>query len=108
MAGSESKKAFVDGALPLFYMPQRLRYFGGLLYVWDFNVLRAIKIENGILSDCMTLAGEASPECDLEAAEKEYDAKSVIFPGSYYTDFALMGDSVILTDPKRGLIWKID
>ena len=106
-AGSENRRAFVDGALPLFFMPQKLKYADGFLYVWDFNVLRTIKMENGAAHDCITLAGEASPECDLESIEKEYDAQSVIFPASYHTDFAIAESGVILTDPKRGLIWKI-
>ena len=106
-AGSENNRAFIDGTLPLFYMPQKLKYSDGLLYVWDFNVLRIIKVENNTAIDCMTLAGEASPECDLENIQSEYDAESVIFPGAYFTDFAISGESIILTDPKRGLIWKI-
>ena len=107
-AGAENKKGFIDGSFPLFYMPQRLKYFDGLLYVWDFNVLRAIKIENNAAADCVTLAGEASPEFETENAEREYGAESVIFPAGYHTDFVIAGQSVILTDPKRGLIWKID
>lgn len=107
-AGAENKRAFIDGSSPLFYMPRRLKYSGGLLYIWDFNVLRAIKVENNAASDCITLAGEASPEFETENIEKEYDAHSVIFPEGYYTDFAVAGTNVILTDPKRGLIWKIE
>jgi len=108
LAGSENKRAIIDGALPLFYMPQRVKYSGGLLYVWDFNVLRAIKIEGNAAHDCMTIAGEASPGYELENTGREYEAESVVFAGGHQTDFAVLGDSVILTDPSRGLIWKID
>ena len=43
-AGVENQRAFIDGTLPEFYEPQRLHYANGMLYVWDFNVLRRITI----------------------------------------------------------------
>ena len=107
-AGVENEKAFIDGSAPLFYMPQRIKYAGNLLYVWDFNVLRKITIENGAAVDCMTLAGEASPEFDLENIEKEYDAENVVLANSYLMDFAVTDGGILLNDPKRGVIWKVD
>ena len=107
--GVENEKAFIDGRAPLFYMPQKIKYAGNFLYVWDFNVLRKIKTENGIFIDCMTLAGEASPEFDLENIEKEYDAENIILANSHYTDFVVYADGgILLTDPKRGVIWQIN
>ena len=107
-AGSEKRRAFVDGALPLFYMPQKVKYSDGMLYVWDFNVLRMIKVENNAAADCISIAGEASPEYETENIEREYEAHLAIFPEGYYTDFAVLDHGIILTDPKRGLIWKIN
>jgi hypothetical protein len=79
--------------------------------VWDFNVLRKIIIENGKLINCITAAGEASPEFDLENIEKEYAAENVILPYSIIgntIDFAVADGYIILNDPKRGVIWKVE
>jgi hypothetical protein len=107
-AGTENKKAFVDGDMPLFYMPQKIKYINNALYVWDFNVLRKITIKDGIVAECITLAGEASPDFDLENIENEYNAEDVILPNSRLCDFAVVNGGVLLTDPKRGVIWKVE
>ena len=108
-SGFTNEKAFIDGPSPRYFMPQRIKYAGNALYVWDFNVLRKIIIdtENGAAVGCITLAGEASPEFDLENIKKEYKAEDVILAHGEYVDFLVNGDSVLLTDMKRGLIWEI-
>ena len=106
-AGVENEKAFIDGKSPLFYMPQKIKYSENALYVWDFNVLRKITIENKTMIDCITLAGEVSPEFDLEHIEKEYNAENVILANSHLVDFVMNRGNIILTDPKRGVIWEI-
>ena len=107
-AGIENEKAFIDGSAPLFYMPLKIKYYDNALYIWDFNVLRKIIIENGGAVDCITLAGEASPDFELESIEKEYDAENIILPNSYLTDFAVADGYVLLTDPKHGVIWQVE
>lgn len=107
-AGVENEKAFIDGNAPLFYMPQKIKYANNSLYIWDFNILRKLTIENGIAVNCMTFAGEASPEFDLEYIERESDAEAVILANSMLCDFAIIDGGVLLTDPKRGVIWQID
>ncbi|MCL2157878.1 MAG: serine/threonine protein kinase [Oscillospiraceae bacterium] len=106
-AGISGERAFVDGSAPLFYMPQKLKYAEGRLYVWDFNVLRTIEIADGAAVSCFTLAGEASPTAELEDFKREYAAFDIILPNSQFADFAIVGEEIILTDPKRGAIWKI-
>ena len=106
-AGVTDEKAFIDGSAPLFYMPQKIKYADNALYVWDFNILRKIFIENGAAVYCITIAGEVSPEFELEKIDKEYNAESIILPNSYYTDFAVRNNAVMLTDPKRGVIWMV-
>jgi len=106
IAGSEGERAFVDGIAPLFYMPQKIRYADNALYVWDFNVLRRIALENGLADDCITVAGEASPEFEFEM-EKEYDAENVVLPNGRFCDFAVADGYILLTDPKHGVIWEV-
>ena len=110
-AGITGEKAFINGNAPLFYMPQRIKYADNALYVWDFNVLRKITIQNGVLEHCITLAGEASPEYDFDYIEHEYAAESVILPYSIIgnnTDYTLFGSYILINDPKRGVIWKFE
>ena len=107
-AGTENERAFIDGSSALFYMPQRLRYEAGHLYVWDFNTLRRIEVVNGVAGACITLAGEASPEFSLELSATRQAAGSAILPNSRLMDFALFKDVILLTDPKRGVVWRVE
>lgn len=103
-AGMENEKAFVDGNAPLFYMPQKIKYADNVLYIWDFNVLR--KITEGY---CVTIAGEASSDFDFENIKKEYEAENIVFTNNFYTDFTVAEkDNILLCDPKRSIIWKIN
>jgi serine/threonine protein kinase len=107
-AGVENERAFIDGAAPLFYMPQVVKYSDGYLYVWDFNVLRRISIEGGVAAESITLAGEASPTFDLDIAQARQAAEDIILPNSRLTDFVILENGVLLTDPKRGVIWRAE
>jgi len=107
-AGVENEKAFIDGAAPLFYMPQKIKYADGFLFVWDFNVLRRISVVDGVAAECITVAGEASPTFELEITQTIEAAQDIILPNSRLTDFAVKGDGILLTDPKRGVIWWVD
>ena len=107
-SGIENAKAFVDGNAPLFYMPLNIKYAYGSLFVWDFNVLRRISIESGAAAECVTIAGEADPEFDLEVAQRELAAEDIILPNGALTDFIVGDGRVLLTDPKRGVIWEVD
>jgi len=107
-AGTENEKAFVDGAAPLFYMPQKIKYANGYLFVWDFNVLRRISIVNGVAGECITVAGEASPTFNLEIVQPRQAAEDIILPNSRLMDFAVKDSDVLLTDPKRGVMWWVE
>ena len=106
--GVENDKAFIDGNAPLFYMPQNIKYADGYLYVWDFNVLRRISIVDGIAVECITIAGEASPEFDMEITKRRIAAEDIILPNSMLMDFAVDGGKVLVTDPKRGVVWEVE
>ena len=103
--GVENEKAFIDGTAPLFYMPQNIKYSGGFLYVWDFNVFRRISIIDGLAAECITIAGEASPVFDMDIGQTKVAAEDIVLPNSRLMDFAVDSNGVYLTDPKRGVIW---
>lgn len=106
-AGLETERAFVDGKAPLFYTPFKIRFHEGHIYVFDFNVLRRIELQDGSVKEVISVAGEASPE--FSPIEKtEYAAEDIIFPNSLLSDFVLIGDKVYISDPKRGAVWEIE
>lgn len=105
--GVENEKAFIDGTAPLFYMPQKIKYSDNMLYVWDFNVLRCIRIEDGVAGEAFTLAGSASPTFDMEFVDIQA-ADEITLPNSKLMDFIVISDEVLLTDPKRGVIWGVE
>ena len=107
-AGLENEKAFIDGAASLFYMPQNIKYANGFLYVWDFNVLRRISIADGVAAECITIAGAARPTFDLDITQTTQAAEEIILPNSRLMDFAVNNNGVLLTDPKRGVIWWVE
>lgn len=106
-AGIENDKAFIDGAAPQFYMPMRMVCDEGCLYVWDFNVIRRLTVEGSTVSDCITLAGAASPSFDDAFPRGTSEAYEVVFPNSAQTELAVVGGSVLLTNPKQAMIWEI-
>jgi hypothetical protein len=89
-AGTEGEKALVDGAAPLFYMPQRIKCAGGALYVLDFGALRKISADGEAAPYCVTLAEAAAA------------------PESFLADFAVTDEAILVTDPGRGAVWIIN
>ena len=106
VAGAVGERGFVDGADPSFYRPTRIRYQDNALYVWDFNVLRRVQLVDGIAYDTTTVAGIPSMDYGMEFYEEE-PAWQIVFPFSYLTDFIHVEDGILITDPVRGVIWKV-
>jgi hypothetical protein len=104
-AGAE-QRAFIDGTAPLFYRPTRIHYNNGGLYVWDFNTLRRISIENGVVREALSVVGLASPVYNLNGFPVSQPAEQIILPYSYLTDFVHTPEGILITDPKRGVIWR--
>ena len=107
-AGLEGQRAFIDGPSPRFYSPQRLAYHDGYLYIWDFNTLRRLETANGVAGECVTLAGMASPDYDLALNNTSTPAEDIILPHGRYMDFAVTDSGILLTDPKRGVVWRVE
>ncbi|RRD95046.1 serine/threonine protein kinase [Clostridiales bacterium COT073_COT-073] len=63
-AGAKYEKDFVDGPLPKLYMPMALTTNGNDLYVWDYHMLRKIILEDGKITDTVSLSGQADQEDD--------------------------------------------
>jgi len=108
VAGSSDNRAFVDGYAPLFYMPLRLNYADGSLYVWDFNTLRRIEMNGGVAYRTSSVLGVASPTYDEELPDHPIPPHEVVLPFSRYADFITTQDEIILTDPLRGAVWRIE
>lgn len=106
-AGTEGERAFIDGASPKFYSPQRLEYHSGFLYIWDFNVLRRIEVTAGVAGMCITIAGMAYPGFDSDSYHINTPAENVILPFGSLMDFTVTETGILLTDYKRGIIWEI-
>jgi len=107
-AGLASERAFIDGTSPRFYSPQRLTYYGGHLYVWDFNTLRRISANRGIAGESTTLAGMASPVYERDLTITMHNAEDIILPHGRMMDIAVIDGRVLLTDHKRGVVWLVD
>lgn len=105
LAGYQNERHFIDGTMPRFYRPTRLRYRDNTLYVWDFNVLRQINLHNGALKDVVSIAGVASPDFDRDITNPSQPAEQIIFPRSLNTDFLPLENGFLLSDPLRGVFW---
>ncbi|MCL2356934.1 MAG: serine/threonine-protein kinase [Defluviitaleaceae bacterium] len=107
LAGLSDERGVIDGVAPNFFQPSRIRYRNNALYVWDFNVLRKLYLENGVVRDAVTLAGVTSPTFDMNFSATEA-AESIVLPYSRLMDFIPWGNNeVLLTDPKRGVVWSV-
>ncbi len=106
LAGIEKEKAFVDGELPRFYSPTRLHWVQGAIYVWDFNVLRKLNLNNDIMLSAETIAGEVSTDFS-QAQIGSSPAEDLIWPNSLLTDFIVEEHSFIVSDPKHSLLWAV-
>ena len=107
-AGLEGDRAFIDGFSSRFYYPQRLKYFDGYLYVWDFNTLRRIEAFGPVAGDTMTIAGIASPIYDNQPSRFSFAAEDIVFPHGRMMDFIVIESGILLTDHKCGVVWLID
>jgi hypothetical protein len=105
-AGLEGDRAFIDGQSPRFYMPQRIKWQDDCLLIWDFNTLRRINAKGGVAGECETLAGVASPDASLEPPEATA-AEDAVLPHSIFADFVSIDGGALITDPKRGMIWRL-
>jgi len=106
LAGAEGERHFIDSTAPLFYRPTRIRYHKGSLYVWDFNVLRKIILEGDVARETISIAGVASPEFSMDFEEYEA-AEQIVLPFSILADFVHLENEILLSDPRRGVIWQI-
>ncbi|MCL2616208.1 MAG: serine/threonine-protein kinase [Defluviitaleaceae bacterium] len=105
LAGVSGERHFIDGSAPLFYQPSRIRYQDNALYIWDFNTLRKIMLEGGNAREAVSVAGIASPTYSMAFAENEA-AESIVLPYSRLADFVPFDAGILITDPKRGVIWQ--
>ena len=106
-AGIAGERGFIDGSSPRFYMPQRLEYRAGYLYVWDFNTLRRIEVRGAVAVDTISIAGIASPVYDREIGGTSFAAENIVLPHGRMMDFTVTDEGVILTDHKRGVMWVV-
>jgi len=105
-AGIENNKAFIDDSqMPLFYQPNKIKYWNDCLYIWDFNVLRCINLLDDAMADVITIIGEVSPKYDIEINTQTQLSKDIILPNNELTDFIILNDKILLTDSKHGVIW---
>ena len=107
MAGLPGEKAFIDGTMPHFYRPSRILYYNDALYIWDFNVLRKILLEEGFVREVVSLVGVASPEFSMNFVLRE-EADQIVLPYSRLTDFVILEHQIFLSDPRRGIIWRFE
>jgi hypothetical protein len=112
-AGKAYDKGFIDGNEPRFYCPARIKYAYGFLYVWDYNVVRRVRLQDGA---AFTVAGDANPVWETlapdpggsELAGFTKSAREIVFYPSLYTDFAVGQYGVFITDPgPNRVIWEI-
>jgi len=106
LAGVSGERAFIDGTAPLFYQPSRLRFNDDNLYIWDFNVLRKLRLHEGVALEAISLAGAVSPVYDMQFPQQEA-AERIVLPYSRMMDFVFMDSNLLLSDPKRGIIWQV-
>jgi hypothetical protein len=104
-AGLEGDRAFIDGFSSRLYLPQRLEYSDGYLYVWDFNTLRRIEAFGPVAGDTITIAGIASPIYNSQSGGFLFAAEDIVFPHGRMMDFIVVESGILLTDHKCGVVW---
>lgn len=107
-AGLANDRAFIDGSSPRFYSPQRLDYHSGYLYVWDFNTLRRIEANEHVAGEALTIVGIASPEYTRDPSGTHFPAEDITLPHGRLMDFAVTTHEILITDHKRGIVWRVD
>lgn len=119
VAGVENERHFIDGEVPLFYEPRKLRSVPGYLYVLDFNTLRRIAVVNGTAVYADTIAGDVT--VDLNPPLQNGAGSDAVFAPSTQMEFVLLpnegaaaahggdaGEQVLLvTDPKHSVIRQV-
>ena len=107
LAGIPDERAFIDGTAPLFYQPIRIQYYDNAIYIWDFNTIRKVFLEDGTVREAISLAGVASPDFPMYF-EMQMPAEDIVLPHSRRADFVIFEQGILLTDPTRGVIWKFE
>lgn len=109
LAGLSGELAIIDGSAPNFFRPQNIRYYNGNLYVWDFNVLRKLYLEDGAVVESVSIAGQAvsqTPVADANFAQPK-PAETMIFPHGRLVDFVHVNNGILISDPMHGVIWHV-
>lgn len=60
-----------------------------------------------MVREATTKAEMASPAYDLDDVN-DGAAESIVLPFSHLVDFLHTGDGVLLSDPKRGVVWLVE
>lgn len=105
VAGIENSRNFVDGNVSQFYRPQKITYHDGDFYVIDYNVIRKIIMEDGIVVDVITVAGEVSTAKNVKTINGR--ASDIIFDGSILREIVVSDDVIYVSDPSNSVIRKI-
>ena len=104
-AGVENELHFVDGEIPRFFRPQKLKVADDYLYVLDYNTVRRIKIENNTAVFAETVAGEVTTDNNPETILGS--ANDVVLAPSGQMDFAVKDGEILIADPKKSVIYKV-
>lgn len=104
-AGIENELHFIDGEIPRFFRPQKLKLVDDYLYVLDYNTVRKIKIENNVAVFSETLVGEVTTDNNPETVLGS--ANDVVLAPSSQMDFAVKDGEFYITDPKKSVIYKV-
>lgn len=107
IAGLPDERGFIDGAVPLFFSPQHIQYHNSALYVWDFNVIRRLMLNDyRAVIEASTVVGVASPVYSMAFTDGQPN-HGIVLPYSRLMEFAFWDYALLITDPKRGVMWNI-
>ena len=105
-AGVWNERHFADGKTHNFYYPVSLAVYGDSLYVFDFNVVRRVVIQDGKVQTVETMAGVPTTDSDLGIAFGAGD--QTFFPASQEASLVIRQEGQILfSDPKNSVIYEI-
>jgi len=109
LAGDAENLGITDGSNPNFFSPHRIRYNSGSLYVWDFNVLRRVILQDGAVLDSLSVAGAATPgRPNLgDIFNSTTPARNFVFPHTYLVDFIFDNEGILISEPYSGAIWRV-
>jgi len=106
IAGCYDEKGIIDGRDGRLYFPHRIRWHSNRLLVWDSNVLRQINIVNSEFDIIISLAGVVSSE-QGDGIEGIHDAHDIVFPFSRNADIVVLGENILISDPRNRVIWMV-